>query len=417
LVTNRAAFLSVKDETIAEGKVDTFMSDVLLPLAAETHAVVICNAIPGSCILSASFLRMYAAKRATWGEKNPFCILSVTNDLDAIYTNPSLDSYWREVSRKSRSWMLREARINQVLTTDEYNGKPLPVRSFDLDQNATNLIIVDNINEKKGCLDGKPFDRFMNELVRYLSSRLPSLAIKTGFTMKYPISFKAGSCLAPAADAAQAGTPTLLLDVRERPQLSPTLDRAQLIAEAKQKFEQHCDQYLEGGVVDAFDVGSFAYFHDVLTGDGSSLTTETSSRGGTLHGKRRKSLPLHLAIMHASSDNDRNDAKDAALTGVMPRANTRQINDTVDFVVDRYFRDAWSLLDEEQQAEGIDYATLFQKRIFALRTYGRVLLTSENMYHVNLIDIEGSAKLVNKLVRLDRLPKENPLEGLLLLRS
>ena len=102
---------------VAEGKVDTFMSEVLLPLAAETHAVVICNAIPGSCILSASFLRMYSAKRATWGEKNPFTILSVTNDLDAIYTNPSLDSYWREVSRKSRSWMLREQRIIQVLTT------------------------------------------------------------------------------------------------------------------------------------------------------------------------------------------------------------------------------------------------------------------------------------------------------------
>jgi hypothetical protein len=55
--------------------------------------------------------------------------------------------------------------------------------------------------------------------------------------------------------------------------------------------------------------------------------------------------------------------------------------------------------------------------MFALRTSGRVLLTSENMYHVNLVDIEGSAKLVNKLVRLDRLPKENPCEGLLLLRS
>ena len=66
LVSSRAAFLNVQDEMVAEGKVDTFMSEVLLPLAADTNAVVICNAIPGSCILSASFLRMFAAKRATW---------------------------------------------------------------------------------------------------------------------------------------------------------------------------------------------------------------------------------------------------------------------------------------------------------------------------------------------------------------
>ena len=187
--------------------------------------------------------------------------------------------------------------------------------------------------------------------------------------------------------------------------------------EAKTKFEAHCDKFVEAGITDAFDVGTFAYFHDVLTGDGSSLTTETSSRGGAVQGKERESLPLHLAIVHASSDNDRNAITDAASTGVMQRANTRQINETVDFVVDRYFRDAWELLDTGQKEAGVDYATLFQKQMFALRTSGRVLLTSENMYHVNLVDIEGSAKLVNKLVRLDRLPKENPCEGLLLLRS
>ena len=415
LVSHRSPFLSVQAEMIAEGKVDTFMTEVLLPLAADTHAVVICNAIPARCILSASFLRMFAAKRAMWGVKSPFTILSVTNDMYAIYTNKSLDAYWREVSRKSRSWMLREARIIPILSA--YFKGNVPERHFDLDQNATNFIIIDNIDEKKNKFDGGPFDRFMNELVRLLSSRLPSLAIKAGFSMKFPISFKVGSCLAPAANAAQSGTPTLLLDVRDRPTLSPTVDRAQLIAEAKTKFQEHCATFLEAGVLDCFDVGTFAYFHDVLTGDGSSLTTETSSRGGSLQGKDRTSLPLHLAIIDASDDNEGSTATDEAASGVMRRADTQQINDTVDFVVDRYFRDSWEILDEDQQKKSIDYATLWQKEMFALRTFGRVLLSSENMYHVNLADIAGSAKLVNKLVRLDRLPKHNPLEGLLLLRS
>jgi hypothetical protein len=85
--TTKPAYLSSENLLATEGKIDTFMCDVLLPLAAETNAVVICNAIPAMCMLSSSFLRMYASKRATWGEKSPFTVLSVTNDMNSMYTN------------------------------------------------------------------------------------------------------------------------------------------------------------------------------------------------------------------------------------------------------------------------------------------------------------------------------------------
>jgi len=45
------------------------------------------------------------------------------------------------------------------------------------------------------------------------------------------------------------------------------------------------------------------------------------------------------------------------------------------------------------------------------------LLQTANFYHLNLIDIHGSALLIDQLVKLDRLPKENTLEGLLLLQD
>lgn len=47
----------------------------------------------------------------------------------------------------------------------------------------------------------------------------------------------------------------------------------------------------------------------------------------------------------------------------------------------------------------------------------RHLLSSPNVYSVNLDAEEDAKRLVSHLVRLDRLPKHNPLEGLLLLQE
>jgi hypothetical protein len=96
--------------------------------------------------------------------------------------------------------------------------------------------------------------------------------------------------------------------------------------------------------------------------------------------------------------------------------------DVAEFLVDRYFKDAYNNLNP-RQLEKIDldvfssHESLYKERMFALATNMTLLLSSENIYHLNLEDIEGGGRLVNKLVRLDRLPKTNPLEGLELLRS
>ena len=54
---------------------------VLIPIAAQTSAVVICSAIPNLCILSAAFTRMYKATAAKWQGKPPFTIISSTSDM------------------------------------------------------------------------------------------------------------------------------------------------------------------------------------------------------------------------------------------------------------------------------------------------------------------------------------------------
>ena len=81
----RPPFMSPAEERQAESRLDLFMSECLIPLAAETNAVVICGAIPARCILSASFTRMLTIAKAKWGGRPPFSVLSCTNDMGSLY--------------------------------------------------------------------------------------------------------------------------------------------------------------------------------------------------------------------------------------------------------------------------------------------------------------------------------------------
>lgn len=61
----------------------------------------------------------------------------------------------------------------------------------------------------------------------------------------------------------------------------------------------------------------------------------------------------------------------------------------------------------------------FGERMFAMATFTRAILDSPNFHSLNLAadDTQGAKDLVNRLVRLDRMPKRNTLEGLLLLQD
>lgn len=436
----KPAFNEPAEERKAETQIDTFMRDVLLPLAAETRAVVVTSAVPAMCQLSASFLRMFTAKRSTWAAKCPFTILSVF-DAKILYANDQKEAYWMEVRALSRAWKLRDARIKATYEkVHPHDDKDKCLKcSFDLDRNANILIVVDPTEEKKECFDLSVTDHFVNELVRYLSLKLPSLAVKTAFSGKFTLGEGAdASALTCATASAQAGTPTLLLDIRRRPKLKQTNNRQELINEAKALYTKDCEKYVANGIQENMDVCSLAYFHDVLVGDGNA----TSSSAGEGVYVAKTELPLWQAIKMAKSytEEKENDK-------LMKKATSKQTTEVAEFLVDRYFKDAYGLLTPEQklkipkdirdkifgpsiesgQAEELrarkgqdipdPHEILYKERMFALATNMTLLLSSENIYHLNLEDIEGGARLVNKLVRLDRLPKTNPLEGLELLRS
>jgi hypothetical protein len=122
IVTGYSPFASPNDEIRANERLDHFMASVILPLAAQTHAIILCNAISSICALSSSLTRMLAVHGATWGKDTPFTVLSLTGNVQALYRNKNQSAIWRGIRRSSRAWRQRDRKILELMYS-KYNGK------------------------------------------------------------------------------------------------------------------------------------------------------------------------------------------------------------------------------------------------------------------------------------------------------
>ena len=409
---DNASFLSREEESAAEARIDMFMADVIIPLAAQTNAVVLCNAVPDDCILSTSFTRMYSVARAKWHGPPPFTVISSTNALGFFYRNDDESAHWRNVRRSSRSWRQRDPKCFEVHGPKSGD----PTGAHDLDANASCIILTDCINPKRDQIDAKPFASLMGALVAHLSSSVPSIALRTGFSCKDNLGDSSAMHLNMVNSRAQSGTPVLALDIRPRTELLEdsgrvSQTRGDVVAAAQRQIDASCDALLGSGLAETFDVCTLAFLHKALTGDGDVLASKSVGGHASTSGA---AVPLHEAIRRA-----REDEGGTVEEGDLPRASPTQIADVAEWLSNRIFGDAWRLLDDvaEREARGETYHTLYHQEMYSQTTYSRMLLASPNFYNLNLTDTDGAQRIVNQLVRLDRLPACNSLEGLLLLRS
>jgi len=65
----------------------------------------------------------------------------------------------------------------------------------------------------------------------------------------------------------------------------------------------------------------------------------------------------------------------------------------------------------------VDYAVHWRPNIDAMTLHASTILSCPSFHHLNINDLEGAKRLIGELVKLDRLPRETSLQGLLLLRS
>ena len=104
---------------MAEEKLDAFMSEVVIPLAARTHAIVIVNPHDCMCCLARSFYRMVNLQRMRWGGHLPFSVVNVTGRIRDLYFNGSADAEWRKVRWNSKNWTARDKEIKRIWSTKE----------------------------------------------------------------------------------------------------------------------------------------------------------------------------------------------------------------------------------------------------------------------------------------------------------
>ena len=292
----------------------------------------------------------------------------------------------------------------------------------------------------------------MNELVRHLSSTLPSLSLKTSTFADSLLTTSAFGGLEVPLDSLQSGTPVLFLDCCERPALPESLKaqievsewsdptqaegaRAELIAWGKGTLEKEdADRRAAGLKPDTQSEMHLAWFHEILNGDGHATTVEAHARRRQRAGRKGDDT-LHAAIKRVESG-----SMAANEDGALLPATSSQRDEALRWFADHMGRRRWlrfgphesseaakggltDRMDDAaleaawQAAKTADTKTL--EKNAAARMRSSALLGSPNFHGVNLRHAppEDTKRLVEGLVRLDRLPAENPAEGLQLLRQ
>ena len=247
---HKPPFLCDDEERLAEERLDDFMANIIIPLAARTKAIVIVDAFPSSCILSRSLMRIVAAHRSRWGGVLPFWIFAMTSAMFNMYQNPDPKARWRFARQHCRAWRHLDPIILQAMThkcgqpqeTEDgtliYNGNH--VTKHDLPHEASVLILGDNIdsNEPTGEFSsGQSFESFRITLRQFLSTKLPCVAIQTGSIVNKIKSKRNPAGVFTEFDESLAlvisGMPLVYVDMRKREPIGLDVDRADRIAKAK----------------------------------------------------------------------------------------------------------------------------------------------------------------------------------------
>ena len=428
--TRRAPFVDEEEERLAEERLNVFMLDVVIPLAARTSAIVLVNAFNCNCILAQAFNRMVGVCRSKWKGHLPFSIISMTAEVYCMMNNEKADAEWLTIKAASKTWLLRETKLKELHNDNKYHlgeeGKQIEgfkghTMRHDLDPNGTTYIIIDGIDEKKKTMDDdSSFKKLQKALVGHFAETLPSITFRTGSHQGMK-SKQFGFATSVALCAAR--TPVVFLDMRKRKPIPRT--ELDLIGKAMKHHDQlrhdlfdagKKDEALHGyrhNCMDNFMACTVAYFHSVLMRDGEPH--HACSEG---QDEQRKSLrPLHDALSRAMNSIENGVSNTA--NSIMSEQN---VLDVAYKLADRFFRDTAICSAAKSDAvlddESTEHRKKYREKIAHMASHIRELYTSPQFSSLNVhTDMKAAKRLVKEIVKLDRLPRKNPVRGLQLLQE
>ena len=111
MAPNRGPFANEKDDQNAISNLDTFMLEVIIPLAERTNALVVMSGLAHH-ELSASFARMLSLNISKYPNgQPPFSAVAFADLLPCVIANTSSDCHWPKVRRGSKAWSKRHALV------------------------------------------------------------------------------------------------------------------------------------------------------------------------------------------------------------------------------------------------------------------------------------------------------------------
>eukprot|EP00937_MAST-01D_sp_MAST-1D-sp2_P004274 g4274.t1 len=229
-----------------------------------------------------------------------------------------------------------------------------------------------------------------------------------------------------AVDALNAGCPVVFLDGREHKAISPssTATRQRLIQEAKEAVLQLNRELRQAGTCDELNACALARFHDVLFGDGDPKTTGALGNNGGVIVPQTIHAALRYQQLRAAQGSEAL-ARAGGGSGLLKPASPGQIADVAEFLADHVGWNslAWEECNNEREGamRSEEERMRHRKRAedarqAASQIYG-MLLSHESFHGANVVDLAGIRRLVQTIVKLDRLPKENTVEALELLQQ
>jgi len=438
------------DELETLSQLDHFMERVLIPLAEETQAIIICNAVPDDCALSDSFLQTVMQMSSKWGGSPPFAIIAALKCVDVLYKYPEKEEkkLWPSIMEKSVTWKKRHGKGREGKKNDsddkgflkllfELTNSPEERRGHDLSWGGRNILIVegldpdtliqqllekpDNIQSAlKTAKNMSPFSSLMTSIIQNYGSDIPCVALKTGATVrsreeKVPRGIDTMS-LQILFDRLCANSRVICLDIRKR-------DEAENTPLQSMKDASMVEVYIEKELTKGFDVmwggdknrcesldcSMLAFLKSIIDYDDKKFTFLKS----TIEYERDQNKNIRKKCLEAYINELIDKSDKSKYTYLESKINFLVISK---IFAKEFFRNVARTSTHLLESDEVNlFEDVFQQEIYQMAMYTRKLLTSDNFHGINI----WSPTIYDELhaIVLGEKGRNTSIEGLKVLRD
>ena len=427
VIGHEHSFESRSEATKSTRKLINFFKEVLLPLAAETNALILCSALD-SCALSSTLAQVMPLFAAKFEGRLPFTVLAIGAAVNfanaAVHDDSSLAA---ELSRKSKNWRkgmekmkaLEDAKDQEAADGGKERLALEKRWKIDVQRDLRNYVLIEGISGGPSALplktDKKALPVFQEEMLQALSSKLPTLCVRTGAS-------NSSVPLSSNVQLANRDIPVLMLDSQPRPVSEIVIKsddpktRTQLVAEAIKNNEARHKKLWEMGKVQSYDQHDLAYFFDVLNDDGDAGTSAwvEEAKDEDANSSELTEEDSLLASLERSEKEGR-EGPGRAFTA-------EHLDEVVDHLIEMMAETHWRALPKAQQETlqsngDFDPQEVYADRLEQIYNVYYDLFKSERVYGANLENLDAVKEVIDHIVKRDRLPRKNTLQGQQLLRN